>query len=228
MRGTVSSGSVGSGRTLRQALLTILGHAAGEIDPGLLVVHAVVEPGRIAVTISGPDRPDLGPARLGLLESGPFVEVLDGTVMHRPSDRVDGRWSIELGFPAEEPPLLLVVNNNDDFRRPVERFMVGQGWAVLGAASVDEAYALACRYRTVAILLDVVIPGRDGWELLLELKQLPSTREIPVIVCSVLDEPAVAIALGAAYLQKPIDQERLLAALAPLLKPSEAGPLAIA
>jgi Amt family ammonium transporter len=94
---------------------------------------------------------------------------------------------------------------------------------------VDEAYALACHQHPGAILLDVVIPGRDGWELLLELKQLPSTRDIPVIICSVLDEPAVAIALGAAaYLQKPIDQDRLLAALNPLLTPPATGPLAIA
>lgn len=75
----------------------------------------------------------------------------------------------------------------------------------------------------------MVIPGRDGWELLLELKQLPSTREIPVVICSVLDEPAVAIALGAAvYLQKPIDQDRLLAALTPLLESASADPLAFA
>ena len=192
-------------------------------------MNAATEPGRIVVTISGPDRPGLGPARLGMLESASFVEALGGGVRYRPADLVGGCWSIELIFPAEEPPLLLVVDNNDDFRRLVERFMVGRGWAVLGAASVDEAYALACRQHPVAILLDVVIPGRDGWELLLDLKQLPSMREIPVIICSVLDEPAVAIALGAAaYLQKPIDQDRLLAALTSLLKPSEAGPLAIA
>ena len=66
---------------------------------------------------------------------------------------------------------------------------------------------MRCRQHPVAIPLDVVIPGREGWELL-ELKQVPSTNEIPVIVCSVLDEPAVAIALSAtAYLQKTIDQD---------------------
>jgi CheY-like chemotaxis protein len=214
---------------LRQALLTILGHAAGEIVPGALSVAATAEPWRLVVTISGPGGPELGPARLGMVESAPFVEALGGTARCQPADRAGGRWSIELVFPAEEPPVLLVVDNNDDFRMLVERFLVGQGWSVVGAASVDEAYVLACRQHPVAILLDVVLPGRDGWELLLELKQLPSTREIPVIICSVLDEPAVAIALGAtAYLQKPIDQERLLAELTPLLKRPAAGPLAIA
>jgi CheY-like chemotaxis protein len=214
---------------LRQALLTIVGHAAGEVGPGELAVIATAEPGRIVLTVQGPGGPRLSPARLGMVEGAPFVEALGGTARYHPSELPGGRWSIELTFPAEAPPLLLVVDNNDDFRRLVERFLVGHPWTVLGAASVDEAYALACRHHPVAILLDVVIPGRDGWELLLDLKQLPSTRDIPVIICSVLDEPAVAIALGAtAYLQKPIDQNRLLAALAPLLKPPTPGPVAIA
>lgn len=225
---------------LRQALLTILGHVAAEAAPlGLMpptsvpretvTVEAEVEPGRLRLLLSGPESLGLSPARLDMVESAPFVEALGGTARYRPADHPGGRWSIELTFPAEEPPLLLVVDNNDDFRRLVERFLVGHGWAMVGAASVDEAYALACRQHPMAILLDVVIPGRDGWELLLDLKQAAATQDIPVIVCSVLDEPAVAISLGAAgYLQKPIDQSGLLGVLEPLLKSSPTGPLALA
>jgi Amt family ammonium transporter len=110
----------------------------------------------------------------------------------------------------------------------VERFLVGSAWTVVGAASVDDAYALARHRRPAAILSDVVIPGRDGWELLLELKQRASTRDIPVIICSVLDEPAVAIALGAAaYVQKPINQQQLLAVLAPFLATPARGPVGV-
>jgi CheY-like chemotaxis protein len=225
---------------LRQALLTILGHAASEVEvvaPAqvsaarrpVVTVTAEVEPGRLLLTLGGPGGPGLSPARLGMVESGPFVEALGGTATFDPPADPSCRWAIELAFPAEEPPLLLVVDNNDDFRQLVERFLVGHGWAMVGAASVDEAYALACHQHPMAILLDVVIPGRDGWELLLDLKQAPATRDIPVIVCSVLDEPAVAISLGAAgYLQKPIDQHGLLAALEPLVTHSTAGPLALA
>jgi CheY-like chemotaxis protein len=58
------------------------------------------------------------------------------------------------------------------------------------------------------------MPGRDGWELLLELKRDRGTREIPVVLCSVLDEPRLALSLGAAgYLHKPIDQGQLVGAL---------------
>ncbi len=213
---------------LRQALLTILGHAAATIDEGPLLVVATSEPGRVTMLVSGPSAPGLDDVRLGMVESRPFVEALGGMATYRPARVPDGRWSIALEFPAEDPPLLLVVDNNDDFRRLVERFLIGSPWAVVGAASVDEAYALARHRCPTAILSDVVIPGRDGWELLLELKQLDATRDIPVIICSVLDEPAVAIALGAAtYIQKPIDQQQLLAVLAPFLAVPSRGPVGV-
>jgi CheY-like chemotaxis protein len=213
---------------LRQALLTILGHAATTLERGPLMVVATSEPGRVVLQVSGPSAPGLNAARLGMVESRPFVEALGGTAAYRSARTPDGRWTIALEFPAIEPPLLLVVDNNDDFRRLVERFLAGSRWAMVGAASVDEAYALARRRRPTAILSDVVIPGRDGWELLLELKQLDATRDIPVVICSVLDEPAVAIALGAAaYVQKPIDQGQLLAVLAPFLAAPARGSVSV-
>jgi len=207
---------VGDRVALRQALLTILGHAAATIEQGPLMVVASGEPGRMLFVVSGPGTLGLDAERLGMVESRPFVEALGGTASYRAAPLPEGRWSIALDFPAEEPPLLLVVDNNDDFRRLVERYLAGSAWRVVGAATVDEATSLARIRRPTAILSDVVIPGRDGWELLLELKQLDATRDIPVIICSVLDEPAVAISLGAAaYLQKPIDREQLLAVLTP-------------
>lgn len=67
------------------------------------------------------------------------------------------------------------------------------------------------------------MPGRDGWDFLQALKASPATRTIPVIVCSVLDEPEVALSLGAAaYLQKPIDQRRLLTTLRAVVGPPPA------
>lgn len=58
------------------------------------------------------------------------------------------------------------------------------------------------------------MPDRDGWEALQALKTHPATRHIPILVCSVLDEPELTLSLGAEeHLTKPISQERLLAAL---------------
>ena len=69
--------------------------------------------------------------------------------------------------------------------------------------------------RPGAVLLDIRLPGIDGWAVLKALKADPETRDIPVIVVSIVDERARGVALGAAaYLVKPVSREELLTALA--------------
>jgi CheY-like chemotaxis protein len=65
------------------------------------------------------------------------------------------------------------------------------------------------------VLLDIRLPGIDGWAVLKALQAEPETRDIPVIVVSIVDERARGAAMGAAgYLVKPIGREELLSALA--------------
>jgi CheY-like chemotaxis protein len=60
-----------------------------------------------------------------------------------------------------------------------------------------------------------MMPSQDGWQILQQLKSLREARDIPIIVCSVLRERALALSLGAAdFLVKPITQQALLSALA--------------
>jgi CheY-like chemotaxis protein len=64
------------------------------------------------------------------------------------------------------------------------------------------------------ILLDVMMPGRDGWTALGQLREHPQTQHIPIIVCSIVSQRELALALGAvAFLRKPVSREDLLAAL---------------
>jgi CheY-like chemotaxis protein len=92
---------------------------------------------------------------------------------------------------------------------------------VVGATAGAEVLKLARELAPVAVALDVMMPTQDGWEVLQSLKNDPTTRNIPVIICSVLDDPELAYSLGAAaYLHKPVTQADLLSALAAL----EPGP----
>lgn len=78
----------------------------------------------------------------------------------------------------------------------------------------DDALDKARRLKPVAITLDVVLPKIHGWDLLGMLKLDERTREIPVLVVSVVDNPSLARALGAVdYLVKPIDPGVLLGIL---------------
>lgn len=64
------------------------------------------------------------------------------------------------------------------------------------------------------ILLDIMMPGMDGWEVLQRLRTHSQTVAIPVVVCSVFNDPELAHSLGAAhFLPKPVSRESLLAAL---------------
>ena len=64
------------------------------------------------------------------------------------------------------------------------------------------------------MILDILLPGLDGWELLARLKGDPMTAAIPVVITSMLDERGAGFALGAAgYLVKPVGRDELLEAL---------------
>jgi CheY-like chemotaxis protein len=74
---------------------------------------------------------------------------------------------------------------------------------------------MARAQRPDAVLLDVLLPGLDGWEVLRRLKADPALGDVPVVIVTVIDEREVGIALGAVdYLLKPVQRERLLACLA--------------
>ena len=80
------------------------------------------------------------------------------------------------------------------------------------------------RNRPSAVLLDIRLPGMDGWEVLTALKQDPDTRDIPVIVVSIVEEQQRALALGAAaYLVEPVGRGALLDALARLVPSVRTG-----
>ncbi len=64
------------------------------------------------------------------------------------------------------------------------------------------------------IILDIMMPHVEGWTILRELRETPGTRKVPVIVCSIVDNPELALALGAhAFLAKPVAPGQLLATL---------------
>lgn len=201
---------------LRQALVTLLSALVMEGEYSPIELRLAPTSGEIEIEVRGHGAGPLELIRAGLATSRPFVESLHGTLHYRPATD-SGQWCISLCLPVQAQPTLLVVDNSLDFIRLVERYLANHDWDVIGANDVDQAFEVACQGQPRAILLDVVLPGRDGWELLEQLKSVEVTRAIPVLICSVLDERGLASALGAtAYLHKPIDPTHLLTALQPL------------
>ncbi len=103
-----------------------------------------------------------------------------------------------------------------------ERYLAPQHYEVIHAHNGKQALQLIEEKQPDAITLDVMMPNVDGWQVLRMLAGKPATARIPVIICSVLQEPDLAFSLGArAYLKKPVDRQELIATLARLLAPAD-------
>ena len=114
------------------------------------------------------------------------------------------------------PRSLLVIDDNKGIIELFQRYLANTSWEITGVVNGDQARQAMEAGLPDLIVLDVILPFEDGWELLLTLKGDPYTCDIPVIVCSALDEAQLALSLGAAsYLSKPVTQPALLQALRP-------------
>jgi CheY-like chemotaxis protein len=204
---------------LRQVFLGLLNAALGCGVGGAIEIAIGQARGTIVVTLSAqaPKAAEVIPLARGpeLEVARRFVEALGGElVVELPT--VAGPWRARVTLPISRRPIVLVVDNHPDFVDLVARYLGEGDWQVVGAEDVRRGQALALELRPTVVLLDVMMPGQDGWDMLLALRARPETKPIPVIICSVLYEPQVARALGAAtYLAKPISQTDLLQALAP-------------
>jgi CheY-like chemotaxis protein len=117
---------------------------------------------------------------------------------------------LPLGF----APAVLVVEDNPQVAQLLGRYLSGSPYRLLTASNGVAGFEVAKATKPAAITLDLLMPQSDGWELLQALKVHPETRDIPVIVCSVLRERELALALGATdFLAKPVTQHSFVGAL---------------
>ena len=125
-----------------------------------------------------------------------------------------GMLEIHLSFPAASQLAILAIDDNRDTLRLYDRYLSGSRYRLIAASNYEEAISSAVQSAPKIIVLDVMMPDMDGWELLGRLKQHPTTSHIPIIVCTILPEEELAISLGAqAFLQKPVERDAFIRAL---------------
>ena len=117
---------------------------------------------------------------------------------------------------------VLIVDDNEINRRVLGAILKRERYALLSAADGDQALALARREPPDLILLDIMMPGKDGYQVCAELKADPATEHVPVVFLTALAEAADKIRgleLGAVdYITKPFDQGEVLARVRSQLK----------
>ena len=105
---------------------------------------------------------------------------------------------------------ILVIDDNPDVIELIRK-NIGEEYHVVGHFTGEGAVDKAREIRPTAITLDIMMPGKDGWEVLQELKKDPAVQDIPVIILSIVDEKKIGFSLGATeYMVKPIDKKLLL------------------
>lgn len=141
-----------------------------------------------------------------------LLQLQSATVAVEPVDLA--AVAIVLHLPVVQPPTVLLVDDNPDTLRLLRRYLNGSALRPVDASNGQQALELARQVRPKAIVLDVMMPNQDGWEILQALKHDGDTEAIPVVICSVLQQRELARSLGAAdFLEKPISRDALLLAL---------------
>jgi CheY-like chemotaxis protein len=105
---------------------------------------------------------------------------------------------------------ILAIDDNPDAIDIIKKSL-GKDYKIVGLLSGDKAVEKAIELKPIAITLDIMMPKKDGWQVLRELKSTPETRDIPVIVLSIVDNKKLGFSLGATeYMVKPLDKNFLL------------------
>jgi CheY-like chemotaxis protein len=109
---------------------------------------------------------------------------------------------------------VLVIDDNEGLAYLFERYLADQACQVVAANDGQEGLNTARTASPDVIVLDVMMPDIDGWELLQRLRADPATAGTPIVICSVINDPELALSLGAsAFLVKPFDRTDVLAVL---------------
>jgi PAS domain S-box-containing protein len=110
--------------------------------------------------------------------------------------------------------VILAIDDDEQVISLYERYLEPQGFHLVALTDPSKAKERVRQLKPYAVTLDIMMPGYDGWQVINDLKSDPETRDVPVIICSILEQEEKGFNLGAAdYLVKPILEDDLINAL---------------
>ncbi|MCS7015626.1 MAG: response regulator [Gemmatales bacterium] len=209
----------------RQAVLSLLTAALYMAPGGQVQTRAAADSHSVVLEVRALAQPsvvDLGRAmsdeHLAMTRQLADLCGISLTLLETSGDEV---FRAALKFPIAEQLLVVVIDDNTDTLKLFERYLAGSRFRFVGQTDPAKALAATIEQMPNVIVLDVMLPGIDGWELLDRLRTHPQTANIPIVVCTILPQESLALSLGAtAFLRKPVSQEGLLLTLERLVKHS--------
>jgi CheY-like chemotaxis protein len=200
---------------VRQLLMAVIGFMAERARDATLRLSARSESDTVELALELTPAP---PAELWQVEVQERIDSFremaalgGGGVTPRQADNGVG---FDIALPCGGDRVILVVDDSEDTLDLISRMLSPYGYVVERATTAAQAIEAAARVQPIAVLVDLMMPGQDGWDLLRALSQRDDTRRLPVIVCSVLQQRELALALGAtAYITKPVNSVALVSLL---------------
>lgn len=204
---------------LRQTLITAIGGLVPFVIATGIYIYASLADGQVGITLRGPIGSREVPEEQAIREAILLPRAATVSVYTR-NDSV----FLQISLPAVGERTVLVVEDNNDMVYFYRRATAGTSYRIVHVLEPEAIFDVAGHTPADAIVLDVMLPTVDGWQLLTHLRERDATRSIPVVVCTVVKEESLALALGAAaFLAKPVPPQEFVRALDRVVRPESAA-----
>ena len=125
---------------------------------------------------------------------------------------------------SDKEKVVVLIDDDVPIHDIIRRTLSKIGLTLIGATDGEKGLQIVREMKPKLLLLDVLMPGRDGWSILKECKSDPELRDMPVVMVSQLSQDVLSESLGADdYLTKPIDRDLFLETVQRLIKDSPNG-----
>ncbi len=199
--------------SIRHALINIFSALLHNMERGVLQISVTLQDLHVIIELCPAFATDEHcPPELLVSENIQIAREL--LSISRASIDIQSSCRIVLRLPTAEQATVLVADDNEDALQLFERYLSGTRYRFVGIQDPKKVLKTAQDIQPDLVVLDLMLPDTDGWRLLAELRQQSQTRRIPIIVCTILPQKDLALALGAADLiQKPVSRQDFIAAL---------------